>query len=127
MALVMYHDEACTQPVTAGAPDEVRQAVQSGQALTETREFWIKSDDALLTYENISITGVGDNNTPATNQIDIKYSLTDGSYQDTLALADGNFEPTAVKIWRQVHCPEVTQAFNVTSITHQITADEYVL
>ncbi len=55
MALKLYHDIACTQEITDINPDEVKEAVSSGSDLTDETIIYLKSDNALLTYENITI------------------------------------------------------------------------
>jgi hypothetical protein len=125
MAIKMFHDSACTQEVTAANPDLLRQAVESGEDLTEDREFWLRSDDNTLTYENITITASGDSNSPTTGEVDIKYSLSNENYEDEISLPNSDFSDP-VKIWRRVHSPNVTFAFNVTTIAHKITAEEYL-
>lgn len=127
MALVMYHESGCTTPVDGTNPDEVRQAVSQGSNLEDVKEIWIKSDDATLTYENISVTASGDvDGTSTSGEIDITYSTDGSTYNQSINLTNGTFG-TAVKIWRKVYSPNVQNAFNNSSITHQITADEYVV
>lgn len=127
MALVMYHESGCTTPVDGSNPDEIRQAVSQGSDLEDVKEFWVKSDDDNLTYENISVTASGDDNdTTTSGEIDVTYSTDGTNYSQSINLSDSDFG-TAVKIWRKVFSPNVQNAFNNTSISHQITADEYVV
>lgn len=125
MALKMFHDGETTQEVTEENPDLTRKATKSGENLTDERQFWIKSDDPLLTYENISMIALNDYNEPTSGQVDIKYSLDGEIYEDSIIIPNGDFS-TPVAIWRKVYSPNIISAFNVTSILHEITADEYV-
>lgn len=131
MALKLYADAACTSEITSGNPDSVRKAVTQGTQMTDEKALYLKSDNAGLTYENISITAVGDNNgTTTSGQIDVMYAPDNagspGAYVQSLVIANGAYT-TALKIWRKVIAPNVQAAFKKTNITHQITADEYVV
>ena len=131
MALKLYADAACTSEITAGNPDTVRKAVTQCTQMTDEKALYIKSDNAGLTYENISVTAVNDNNgTTTSGQVDVMYAPDNagvaGAYVQNLNLANGAFG-AAVKIWRKVIAPNVQAAFKKTNITHQITADEYVV
>lgn len=127
MSLVLYHDSGCTQPVNAGNPDEVKQAVASGSNIEDVTQFWVKSDDATKTYENINITASGDvDGASASGEVDITYSTDNTTFSDSITLANGTFD-TAVSFYRKVTAPSVTSPFNETVITHQITADKYAV
>lgn len=130
MALQLYHDSACTNPVEAGDPDTVHEAVAQGVTLEAEAQLYVESDDGTLTYENITISGNGDvDGTTTSGEIDVKYapdnSGSAGTYVQDLSLSDGAYG-TSTPIWRKVIAPDVQNAFNETNITHQITADEYV-
>lgn len=56
MALRLYFDSGTTNEITDSNPDELKQAIQSGNDITDEIQLYIKSDDSNLTYENISIT-----------------------------------------------------------------------
>lgn len=127
MALVMYHDSDCNEPIDESNPDYVKEAVQQGSDFEDEKEFWIKSDDEDLTYENVELTASGDTDSPSSGQVDIKYSKDDGeTYEDTVDLEDGDYQ-TAVSIYRKVYSPDVQEAFNESSIKHQINADEFAV
>jgi len=129
MALILYHDEACTNPVEIEDPDEVVQAVETGNDFVDEKKFWIKNDDVLTTYENVTLSGNGDiDGTSTSGEIDVTYAPDNtgspGSYVQELSLANGDFD-IAVPIWRKVFSPNVQDTFNNTSISHQITVEEY--
>jgi hypothetical protein len=76
MALKLYFDAACTQPVTDLNPDRVHKAANVGMDLVDEKPLWIKSDNIALTYEKAYITAEGDNNTITDiKQVDVQYSL----------------------------------------------------
>lgn len=125
MALVIYHDFSCTSPVSASSPDNFNKAVPWGNDAIDIRQFWIKSDDPDLTYKNITIEAVNDDDGASmSGQIDVTYSLDNTAYSQSITLPDGDYS-TPVSFWRKVYSPCVEGAFSRTNIVHQITADEY--
>lgn len=131
MALRIYHDANGTQEITSTNPDTAHQAVPSGQTLTHDKAIYIKSDDANLTYENILIDALGDTDgATQSGQVDVLYAPdvngAPGAFSQTLTLPNGTYQ-TAYKIWRRVVAPNVTGAFRITTINHQLTWDEYVV
>ncbi len=127
MALRLYHDEAGNQEITAEDKDTVEGAVVSGQTLTDEEVLWLKSDDANLTYENITITST---NTPGEPPVTVEYALDDGAgnpvtYADPLTVSDGAYT-SAIKIHRKAVSENITGAFVRTNIEHEVKADEFV-
>lgn len=126
MALVLYHDQAATEPIDASNPDLVHQPVDVGGDILDEKLVYLKSDDDTLTYENVLITAEEDPSSPA--QVDITYALDNngvpGDYDFALELPDGDFtEPVAV--WRKVYVTNVQQAFRA-QMQHVVGWTEYV-
>lgn len=129
MALRLYHDVAATTEITAANPDVVHRAVAQGQTLVDERPIYVKSDNPNLTYENVSIDGVGDvDGASQSGQVDVLYAPdangSPGAYVQTLALPNGDYAQP-YKVWRKVTSPNVQQAFNVTTIQHNLQWHEY--
>lgn len=129
MALRLYHDAGATQEITEETPDTVHMAVAVGQTLVDERPIYVLSDDPGLTYEAVSIEGVGDvDGASQSGQVDVLYALdtggSPGTYVQTLTLPNGDYA-TPYKVWRKVTSPNVQQAFNVTTIQHQLSWHEY--
>jgi hypothetical protein len=130
MALKLFSDAAGTQEITSGNPDTVSKAVTAGSTLTDEKKLYLKSDNATLTYKNITLDGLNHNdNATSSGQVDVLYALdsggTAGTYYQTLTIPDGAYT-ASTPIWRKIIAPNVTAAFKRTDIQHQITADEYV-
>ena len=129
MGLRLYHDAGATQEITSGNPDTVRKAVSQGQTLTDEKAIYIKTDNTSLTYEQVKLDGIGDTDGASqSGQVDVLYALDSGgvpgTYVQTLTLPNGDYA-TPYKVWRKVTSPNVQQAFNVTTIQHQLTWHEY--
>lgn len=124
--LRLYHDEAGLREVTQNDPDLIKDAVYAGGSLTRISELYVKSDDSALTYENISLTAIGDENTAnQSGEVDVTYSLDNVTFEQTLALPDGDYT-TAQKVYRKVTAPNVSAAFKRLDIQHELSFDEYV-
>lgn len=129
MGLRLYHDEACTTPIDDTNKDTIHKAVDIGQDLVDEKPCWVKTDDTTLTYEVAKIRGEGDTDDASeSGQVDVLWALdvdgAPGEYKQVLELPDGDYsEP--LKIWRKVTSPNVQQAFNVTTIRHQLSWHEY--
>ena len=129
MALRLYHDAAATTEITAANPDVVHKAVAQGQTLVDERPIYVKSDNPNLTYENVSIDGMGDvDGASQSGQVDVLYAPDNngvpGTYVQTLTLPNQDYA-TPHKIWRKVTSPNVQSAFNLTTIQHQLSWHEY--
>lgn len=124
--LRLYHDEAGLREITQNDPDLIKDAVFGVGNLTKISELYVKSDDANLTYENISLTAIGDENTASqSGEVDITYSLDNKTFEQVLALPDGDYT-TALKVYRKVFAPNVNAAFKRLDIQHELSFDEYV-
>lgn len=124
--LRLYHDPEGVEEVTEVNPDHFRKAVREGGTLEDITELYLLSDDEGLTYENISIQAVGDEDTASeSGHIDISYSLDGVTFNDPLELPDGDYT-TAQKIYRKAVAPNVGAAFKRTDILHEWEFDEYV-
>ena len=124
--LRLYHDEAGLREVTQNDPDVIKETVFAGGTLTRVGELYVKTDDGNLTYENISLTAIGDENTASqSGEVDVTYSLDNETFVQTLALPDGDYA-TALKVYRKVVAPSVSAAFKRLDIQHELSFDEYV-
>lgn len=125
MALRLYKDAGAAEEITAVNPDMVREPVLAGDDMIDERSLWIRSDNPILTYENVIITA---QNKPA--NVTVQYAKdnngTPGTYADSLTLPNGVFDP-AVRFWRKVTASNVESAFKVTTIKHVRKYDEYVI
>lgn len=124
MALQLYHDEECTQPINASNPDTVKEPAVIGSNIESERTIYLKSDNPNLTYENIDVSATGDKyGATESGEIEVLYRL-DGSWQKILVLPDGDYtEPMAIQ--RMVKAPNVTKAFNRLDIKHKLEHEEY--
>lgn len=130
MGLKFYHDSGATNPIAVGDEDYHRGAVVSGNDLVSEKVIYIGSDETLLTYENVSVTSINDEDGASVNgDINVQYAVDSGgvagTYQDTLPLSDGDFA-TAVPIWRKVIAPNVSAPFKRIDIEHNVSFDKYV-
>lgn len=124
--LRLYHDEAGLREVTQNDPDVIKETVFAGGTLTRVGELYVKSDDSALTYENISLTAIGDENTASqSGEVDVTYSLDNETFEQVLTLPDGDYV-TALKVYRKVVAPTVEAAFKRLDIWHELSFDEYV-
>lgn len=129
MALRLYSDVQATQELGPSNPDSIRSAVTPGSTLVDERVIYLKSDDPNLTYENIVLEALGDNdNATESGQVNVEYALDQGGapgvYQDPLPIPNGRYN-TPTPIWRRVTAPNVTAAFARVDIEHYLTATEY--
>jgi len=130
MALQLYHDSGGTNLIESGDEDIYRNAVSSSNTAVDEKIIYVGSDDTNLTYENITIDAINDEDSASVSgEIDVTYAVdnsgTAGTYQDVLTLSDGDFS-TPVPVWRKVTAPNVTSAFKRTDIQHELNFDEYV-
>ncbi len=124
--LRLYHDPEGVEEVTEQNPDHFRKAVTEGGTLEDITELYLLTDDAGLTYENVSIQAVGDeDDAEDSGEIDISYSLDGVTFDDPLDLPDGDYAE-ARKIYRKAVAPNVESAFKRTDIMHEWKFDEYV-
>lgn len=125
MGLRLYLDAACTQEITDSNPDHVRKPVVAGADWVDERSLYIRSDNPILTYENVSITA---QNVPegVTVQYALDNSGSPGTYADSIALPNGTFD-SAVRFWRKIVVPNVNEAQKITVIKHCRKYDEYVI
>ena len=131
MSLRLFFDENMENPVAAeefedGEPDEVKDAVQSGETLTDETVLYLGSTDTTLTYENITIEQIEGT---SDNDVNVEYAEDDGAgnpdtYSDPLNLPDGDYD-TPVPIHRKAEAPNVTNAFNRDDIRHRKNFDEF--
>lgn len=126
MALRLYHDQNAQDEITQANPDTVDQAVPVGEDLDDQKIIYLASDDASLTYEEISITAIEDNG----NNVTVEYAFDDNGspdlpWQETLEPSDGDYS-TPEPIWRRVFKEDVQEAFTREDIEHEVTADEFV-
>lgn len=123
--LQLYKDANATELISESNPDEVRDVTLVGETLTVVSELYVKSDASTLTYENISLTAIGDENAASqSGEVDITYSLDNTTFEQTLALPDGDYA-TATKVYRKVTAPTVSAAFKRLDIEHELSFDEY--
>lgn len=126
MALLMYFDAACTNQISSdnANPDIVHKSTTAGQTITDELSIWIRSNDAQKTYEDVVLTAQGDD-----SSADVQYAPDNsgvaGAYVQSLSLTDGTFA-SALRIWRKITAPNVTQAFN-KNIQHKLTYSEYAI
>ena len=130
MALHLYHDSSATNLVESGDEDYEKTGVTSGNQAVVEKQLYVGSDDTNLTYENISLDALGDEDgASSSGDINVEYahdnSGSAGSYSESISLSNGDFDP-AVPIWRKITAPSVTSAFKRTDIQHELTFDEYV-
>jgi hypothetical protein len=125
MALKIYLDAACTIECTPVNPDTLRSSARLGQTATVQGSIWIKSDNALLTYEDITLTADGDD-----ANADVEYAPDNagapGAWAQTIIPSNGAYAE-AVRIWRRVTCPNVQGPFNRINISHELTWSEFLL
>lgn len=50
MALQLYHDEECTQPINASNPDTVKEPAVIGSNIESERTIYLKSDNQYWTF-----------------------------------------------------------------------------
>ncbi len=55
MALRLYHNIECTQEIAPINPDKVKEIITSGDSITDEVIIYLKSDNPILIYENISL------------------------------------------------------------------------
>src|SRR5690606_33636367 len=96
MALRLCHDAGATQEIAEETRDTVHMAVAVGQTLVDERPIYVLSDDPGLTYEAVSIEGVGDvDGASQSGQVDVLYALdtggSPGTYVQTLTLPNGDY------------------------------------
>jgi len=128
MALRLYHDSDATQEITSGDPDHVKQAVSDGADLEDISPIYLASDDANLTYENITVRKVS----TEANQVYVDYALGQADFDtmayganESISISDGDYG-TSLTIYRRVVAENVTGAFTRDDIQHETEADEYV-
>ncbi len=110
-SLKLFFDAAGTQEITEINPDYVKSAVTDTSDFVDNQEFYLKSTDAALTYEEIVLTTIGDeDNATESGEVDITYSLDGVTYKQVLEIPDGAYD-TALKIHRKAVAPNVTKAF----------------
>lgn len=136
-SLKLFFDEAGTQEITQNVPDFIKDAVLDGTDLVDEKEIYLKSVDNALTYEEIFLTTIGDeDDATESGEVDITYSLDGTTFKQILEIPDGAYD-TALKIYRKAVAPSVTKAFKrpyidpdtqqeVGKIEHNIEFHEYV-
>lgn len=131
MALHFYHDSAGTTEIDFTNVDHEREADVQGSTVVLEKKIYIGSDDSNLTYENVTVSTINDNDgATQSGQVDILYALdsggSPGTYQQSLDVPNGDFDPP-VAIWRKMVAPNIQEAFTVNFIEHHIeNYDEYV-
>lgn len=129
MSLFLYHDSSGTNLVESGDEDYEREAVQSGNQVVLEQKLYVGSDNTNLTYENITLDSVNDEDSAnQTGEINIQYapdeSGSPGVYLESISLPNGDFDPP-VAIWRKMIAPSVENAFIRTDIQLELNYDEY--
>lgn len=124
--LRLYRDEDGLDEITDENPDYIKKPVMVDGTLTDVTEIYMKSADPNLTFENISLTTVGDEDGASdSGEVDVSYSLDGSNYVQILPLPDGDYE-NALKIYRKAVAPNVAKAFKRLEISHDYVYDEYV-
>lgn len=125
MGLKFYRNAEGTDEITDANPDYSRKPVVAGADWMDERSLYIRSDNPILTYENVVITA---QNKP--DGVIVQYAKdnngTPGVYANSLSLPNGVFDP-AVRFWRKVIVPEVSKAQKIAVIKHSRKYDEYVI
>ena len=119
MSIRMYHDQEATEELSENNPDTVRQAEEAGNDWIEEREFYLKSDDITLEYENVLV--FAENND---SNLYVEYSEDGITYYDELELANGDYDEV-VSIYRKVTAPNVQEAFNRENVIPVVRFDKY--
>lgn len=125
MGLKFYRDAAGTDEITDASPDHARKPVIAGADWIDERSLYIKSDDPILTYENVVI-AAQDKPANVTVQYAKDNNGSPGAYANSITLPNGVFEP-GVRFWRKVIVPEVSKAQKIAVIKHSRKYDEYVI
>jgi hypothetical protein len=130
MAIRIYEDYQCTTELNLSNKDEIIEAVEQNSDYIGERKLFLKSDDAMLTYRNITIEGYGDvDNTTTSGEVDVKYALDVGGspdiYAQKLNIPNGNYNEV-VPIWRKVIAPNVQSPFLETEVEHQLYSDAHI-
>lgn len=127
MAIKFYRDALCTDEIPADQsdPDLVHEAVAVGAALVDDAALYLKSDDALLTYESIVLTASGDD-----VNCNVLYALdvggNPGEWGESITIPNGAFA-AAVKVHRRVSIPAVNAPFNRVDITHALSYHSFAV
>lgn len=128
MALKLYFDAEGTQPVEPGNPDALELAIIETNDLENTLKLYIKSDDASLTYEKVSMYAINDEDTPVSGEVNVQHAKdvngSPGSFVEELDLPAGAYIP-AVPVWRKIYSPNLQRSIRDSSIKHAIKAQEF--
>lgn len=126
MSLKFYRDINGQNEITAGNPDAIRKPVLAGGTATDITEIYLKNDDPNLTFSEIVLTSLGDEDgADASGEVDITYSLDGVSYVQSLSLPNGDYA-SAFKVFRKATAPNVARAFKRVDIEHELSFNEYV-
>jgi len=127
MSLKLYFDSEGTEPIQSpldsnAYPDTIREAVESGETVTDVTTIYLMSSNTDLTYENITLTSYE----TETNGVTVEYRLEgDTTWQASLTITDGNYT-TSQEIERRVQAENVQEAFFRDDIKHRLSFDEYI-
>lgn len=127
MSLKLYFDSEGEEPIqspldSSAYPDKIRQAVESGETVTDVTTIYLMSSNTDLTYENITLTSYE----TETNGVTVEYRLEgDTTWQASLTITDGDYT-TSQGIERRVQAENVQEAFFRDDIKHRLSFDEYI-
>ena len=124
--LKIYHEAGCTTLVDADHPISIKSAAVAGANFTSDIELYMKSDDATVTYESITIGSSTDvDGTVVPGEVDLLFATHGpGTFGQTYSPANGAYG-TVLHFHMRVFSPAMGVSIKTTSIVPEITYTEF--